>query len=118
MEWSHTITKMLSRLNVTVVIKEEDDITTIPPSIMEFNEFTDFSDSARFNEFTDFSDSARFNEFTDFSASARFNDCTDFSDSARFLTSTLLLYIRHLYCHKKLLSQIYIEGLCYSDIFI
>ena len=34
-EWSHTMVKVLSRLKTCVVISEEDDITTIPPSIME-----------------------------------------------------------------------------------
>ena len=34
-EWSHIISKTLSRLTTCVVISEEDDITTIPPSIME-----------------------------------------------------------------------------------
>ena len=34
-EWSHVISKTLSRLTTCVVISEEDDITTIPPSIME-----------------------------------------------------------------------------------
>ena len=34
-EWAHIVGKTLSRLSTSVVISEEDDITTIPPSIME-----------------------------------------------------------------------------------
>jgi len=48
-EWSHVIAKVLSRLTTCVVISEEDDITTIPPSIMEDLVYaeSDFTDDDR-----------------------------------------------------------------------
>ncbi|XP_063688030.1 axonemal dynein light chain domain-containing protein 1-like isoform X4 [Bolinopsis microptera] len=48
-EWSHVIGKVLSRLTTCVVISEEDDITTIPPSIMEDFVYADsvYSDDDR-----------------------------------------------------------------------